>query len=148
MTCKFMKCPIFLKTQLSKIIKVNIKSVCMFAQLLICVQLFLPHGLYPTRLLCPWNSPGVFPNPGIESGSPTLQADSLPSEPSGKPQNILRPSILYIMRLLIFVFKTFTDYVITDIFGSIHSSTLAWKIPWTEEPGSLQSIGPLGVGHD
>src|SRR5574341_886839 len=29
-----------------------------------------------------------------------------------------------------------------------HSSTLAWKIPWTEEPGGLQSMGSLGVGHD
>ena len=28
------------------------------------------------------------------------------------------------------------------------SSTLAWKIPWTEEPGRLQSMGLLGVGHD
>ena len=29
-----------------------------------------------------------------------------------------------------------------------HSSTLAWKIPWTEEPDRLQSMGSLGVGHD
>ena len=29
-----------------------------------------------------------------------------------------------------------------------NSSTLAWKIPWTEEPGRLQSMGSLGVGHD
>ena len=29
-----------------------------------------------------------------------------------------------------------------------HSSTLAWKIPWTEEPGGLQSMGSLGVGRD
>ena len=29
-----------------------------------------------------------------------------------------------------------------------HSSTLAWKIPWTEGPGGLQSMGLLGVGHD
>ena len=29
-----------------------------------------------------------------------------------------------------------------------HSGTLAWKIPWTEEPGGLQSKGLLGVGHD
>ena len=29
-----------------------------------------------------------------------------------------------------------------------HSSTLAWEIPWMEEPGRLQSIGSLGVGHD
>ena len=29
-----------------------------------------------------------------------------------------------------------------------HSSTLAWKIPWTEEPGRLQSTGSQRVGHD
>ena len=29
-----------------------------------------------------------------------------------------------------------------------HSSTLAWKIPWTEEPGGLWSMGSLRVGHD
>ena len=29
-----------------------------------------------------------------------------------------------------------------------HSSTPTWKIPWTEEPGRLQSIGLLRVGHD
>ena len=56
-----------------------------------------PHGLEPTRLLCPWDSPGKntgvgghallpaggLPNPGMEPGSPALQADSLPSEPPG-----------------------------------------------------------------
>ena len=29
-----------------------------------------------------------------------------------------------------------------------HSSTLAWRIPWTGEPGRLQSMGSLRVGHD
>ena len=29
-----------------------------------------------------------------------------------------------------------------------HSSTLAWKIPWTEEPGRLGSMGSRRVGHD
>ena len=29
-----------------------------------------------------------------------------------------------------------------------HSSTLAWKTPWTEEPGRLQSMGSQRVGHD
>ena len=29
-----------------------------------------------------------------------------------------------------------------------HSSTLAWKIPWMEEPGRLQSMGSLRVGYD
>ena len=31
---------------------------------------------------------------------------------------------------------------------AIHSSILAWRIPWTEEPGGLQSIGSQRVGHD
>ena len=29
-----------------------------------------------------------------------------------------------------------------------HSSTLAWRIPWMEEPGGLQSMGSQRVGHD
>ena len=31
---------------------------------------------------------------------------------------------------------------------AIHSSTLAWKIPWMEEPGRLQSMGSQRVGHN
>ena len=31
---------------------------------------------------------------------------------------------------------------------AIHSSILAWKIPWTEEPGGLQFMGLERVGHD
>ena len=31
---------------------------------------------------------------------------------------------------------------------AVHCSTLAWKIPWTEEPGRLQSMGSHKVGHD
>ena len=58
------------------------------------------HGLQPARLLCPWGfsrheywsglpctSPGNLPNPEIEPRSPTLQADSLLSEPPEKPKN-------------------------------------------------------------
>ena len=43
---------------------------------------------------------------------------------------------------------------VKSIYGNLgeamapHSSTLAWKIPWTEEPGRLQSMGSLRVGHD
>ena len=59
-----------------------------------------PYGPQAARLLCPWGfsrqeywsglpcpSPGDFPNPGIEPRSPTLQVDSLLSEPPGKPKN-------------------------------------------------------------
>jgi len=41
-----------------------------------------------------------------------------------------------------------TCYVSAEKAMATHSSTLAWKIPWTEEPGRLQSVGSLRVGHD
>ena len=37
----------------------------------------------------PFPSPGDLPDPGIEPGSPTLQADALPSEPPGKPKEMM-----------------------------------------------------------
>ena len=44
------------------------------------------HGILQARIL-PFPSPGDLPNPGIEPRSPALQADSLPTEPPGKPSN-------------------------------------------------------------
>ena len=46
--------------------------------------------------------------------------------------------------------KTFVrNLILADVKEmAVHSSTLAWKIPRTEEPGRLQSMGLLGVGHD
>ena len=38
--------------------------------------------------------------------------------------------------------------VMTNLAMATHSSTLAWKIPWAEEPGRLQSMGSQRVGHD
>ena len=64
---------------------------------LICVRLFATPWTV-ARLLCPWvfsgqeyrsglscPTPGDIPNPEIELRSPSLQADSLPSEPPGEP---------------------------------------------------------------
>ena len=56
--------------------------------------------------------------------------DALSSEPPGKP---------YIYTYI---------QCISEKAMAPHSSTLAWKIPWTEEPGRLQSMGSLRVGHD
>ena len=42
----------------------------------------------------------------------------------------------------------FVDWKYPRDHMSPHSSTLAWKIPWAEEPGRLQSMGSLRVGHD
>ena len=41
-----------------------------------------------------------------------------------------------------------SKYTILQKATALHSSTLAWEIPWTEEPGRLQSMGSLGVGHN
>ena len=42
----------------------------------------------------PFPSPGDLPNPGIEPRAPALQADSLPIEPSGKPQRVIWSRII------------------------------------------------------
>ena len=69
------------------------------AESLICARLWL-NGLQSARLLCscgfsrqeywsglPCPPPGDLPNPGIEPWSPSMQVDSLPSEPPGKPKS-------------------------------------------------------------
>ena len=47
-----------------------------------------------------------------------------------------------------FFFFFSTVYLELEKAMAPHSSTLAWKIPWMEEPGGLQSMGSLKVGHD
>ena len=46
------------------------------------------------------------------------------------------------------VYFKYTITIWTEKAMAPHSSTLAWKIPWTEEPGRLQSLGSLRVRHD
>ena len=71
-----------------------------------------PHGLQLARLLCPWGfsrqeywsgllcpPQGDLPNPGIEPRSPTLQVDSLPAEPLGKPKNTRVGSLSLLQRI-------------------------------------------------
>ena len=47
----------------------------------------------------PFPSPGNLPNPGIELRCPTLQADSLPAEPQGKPKNTRMGSLSLLQRI-------------------------------------------------
>ena len=79
----------------------------------------------------PFSSPGDLPDPGIKPESSPLQADSLPSEPPGntRVQSLGREDLL-------------------EKEMATHSSILAWKIPWTEEPGRLQFMGSQRVRHD
>ena len=44
--------------------------------------------------------------------------------------------------------KSYLRKVLSEKAVAPHSRTLAWKLPWTEEPGGLQSMGSLRVGHN
>ena len=153
---------------------------------------------YQSGLPCP--PPGYLPDPGSEHRSSALQADSIPSEPPGKP-NIVQHMELYLMlcasldeshdwrRMDICICtaeslscssETTTALLISytpiqnkklEVWGkkkkerethvlslgwedpleqemATHSSILAWKIPWTEEPGGQQSTGPQRIRQD
>ena len=78
-------------------VSVLLAVLCVFSRSVVSDSSW-PHGLQPARLLCPWGfsrqeywsglpclPPGDLPNPGIEPRYPTLQADSLLTEPPGKP---------------------------------------------------------------
>ena len=96
----------------------------------------------------------IHPNPGIEpasSVSPALQADSLPSEPLGNPlvctylpgfpggsvvknpPAVQKPQERWLPSLG-------QEDPLEESMAT-HSSIPSWRIPWTEEPGSLQSWG-------
>ena len=55
--------------------------------------------------------------------------------------------MLYSRFPLITYFKHGSVYILEEGTAT-HSSILAWRIPWTEEPGGLQSTGLQRVGHD
>ena len=64
-------------------------------------------------------------------------------------------SILWNTRLLLIIYYliNISKHIMVTQFSlekamAPHSSTLAWKIPWTEEPSRMQSMGSLRVGHD
>ena len=53
----------------------------------------------------------------------------------------------FVGKVMSLLFNTLSRFVMEEAMAP-HSSTLAWKIPWTEWPGGLQSMGSLRVGHD
>ena len=67
----------------------------------------------------------------------------------GKKKNKEKKETSHFMTLPIsdLRFVTFQTSYLEKVMAP-HSSTLAWKIPWTEEPGGLQSMGSRRVDHD
>ena len=118
---------------------------------------------YWTGLPC--RPPGYLPNPGIKPRFPALQADSLLSEPSGKPQrtalrgkkrkwvtpNPELPSWFSGKESACQCRKRRFNLVWEDPLEkemATHSSILAWKISRTEEPGGLRSMGSQRIRQD
>ena len=138
-----------------------------------------PHGLQPTMLLHPWDSPGKSTGVGCHF---LLQGIFLTRESNlGLPhsrqilyhlsqlQEIVKDSEAWHVAVL-GITKSWTRLMAQTVkrlpairetrvqsLGwedplekemAAHSSILAWKIPWTKEPGRLQSMGSQRVGHD
>ena len=61
----------------------------------------------------------------------------------------LEAKIIALCDVVPYTEKILDNYTINGVRAMApHSSTLAWKIPWTEEPGGLQSIGLRRARHD
>ena len=113
----------------------------------------------------PFPSPGDLPNPGVEPGSPTLQADTLPSEPPGKSCSIpgsgrppgegigypLQYSWASLVAQLAKNLPAMREIWVQSLVWedllekrkATLSSILAWRIPWT-----VQSVESQRVGHN
>ena len=116
---------------------------------------------YWSGLPCP--PPGDLPNPGIEPESlmsPALAGRFFTTSATWKaPLITFTFPHLYSAFLVAQMVKCLSTMQETWVRSlgwedtlekemAIHSRTIAWKIPWTEEPGRLQSMGSQRVGHD
>ena len=127
-----------------------------------------PHGLQPPRLLHPWDFPGKstgvgchhllwfieqsLPNSHHQSNfstpRPLFQATYLTLSSGDLTDFSIQFNIFYIIKYILIYTNSISLCNTMEKAMAPHSSTLAWKIPWTEEPGRLQSMGSLRVGHD
>ena len=105
-------------------------------------------------LPCP--PPGIFPtqesNPCLLTASALAGGCLTTSTAWEAPHDPAIPPLYIYLKETITLTLIFTTYEVADIYAvsrekamAPHSSTLAWKIPWMEEPGGLQSMGSLRV---
>ena len=122
-----------------------------------------PRQEYWSGLPC--SPPGDLPDPEIEPtsfASPVLAGIFFTTMPPGKPQYNCDQALnqsLYVTSLVAQTVKCLPTVRETRVQSmgwedllekamATHSSIPAWKIPWTEEPGRLQSTGSQRLGHD
>ena len=121
----------------------------------------------------PFPSPWDLPDQGIEPTAPALESRFFTTEPPWEGLSPLSCQSLYEARKQLGIIKHFSvpggasskertcqcrryemrvqslGWVDSLEKGrTTHSDVLAWKIPWTEEPGQLQSMGSQRLGHD
>ena len=131
---------------------------------------YLQNPQFPRVWWAPWKW-GLVSDPGTQSLAsrlsphhPVLPLSSLVIGPRDlgtwgwvqTPNQLSSSSwtLLNTERSLCYLFSLFVNVIRTEGVFSVekematHSSILAWRIPWTEEPGGLQSIGSQRVGHD
>ena len=121
-----------------------------------------PKAWFSESPICPWDFPGK--NTGVGCHF-LLQGIFLNQE--SNPGLLHCRQILYwlsyernlgvVLNSTLFLNQTlssmpsnlwFPHFILLEKAMATHSSTLAWRIPWMEEPGRLQSMGLLRVGHD
>ena len=123
------------------------------------VRLFATPWSVAYQASHPWDSPGRNTGVGCRKEAPSecgpgkvrLSAQGMLAfmdfvhrwspRPLARRWAFLQP--LSSTRLPVFILNLLAAKAMTP-----HSSALAWQIPWTEEPGGLQSMGSLRVGHD
>ena len=109
--------------------------VCLLcAQMLSCVWLFVT----PWIAVCKASLSMGFSWQEYWGGLPFPPPGDLPNQEM-EPMSLMSPALAG---------EFFTTRTTSEKAMAPHSSTLAWKIPWTEEPGRLQSMGSLRVGRD
>ena len=116
-------------------------------------------GILPARILegvTPCPTAGDLPNPGIEPRSPSLQADYLPAEPQGKPQNTRVGSLSLLQRIFLtqelnwgLLHFRRNLYQLSCQFSSVQllSRVRLFATPWTiwDSPGQNTGVGSLSL---
>ena len=100
--------------------------------------------------------PDYLPNAGTEPATPALAGRFFATEPPRKPYQYFiqlklcnSESNIYIYKLTHSILTFNYIYILArEKVIATHSNPFAWKMPWTEEPGRLQSMGSIRVGHD